>query len=81
MASWAVKNGLEKYAYYGNGGSFECTESEHFDSASNVTAEFVNGMNNAIDTYNSNNEIEVKCEYKWNWASGSWPVLVSSGNN
>ena len=73
-ASWAAKNGVESYARFSKGGSFTRNASEHFASASEITEDFVNEMNAAIENYNANS-VEVQCEYRWALTNGNWPIL------
>ena len=56
-----------------NGSATACY---YFNDLNSVTEAAITEMNNAIDTYNANNQNTVKCNYKWVAVNGGWPTLV-----
>lgn len=75
VASWAVyKEGMN---YSGNKkiAFANLISSNHYLSASDITQDIVDDMNQAIDDYNATNGVEQTCPYKWTWTSGEWPTL------
>lgn len=81
-SSFAEKNELNSIVGHDQNPE-EIFASNHFESAQDITEDFVIQMNNAIETYNNNvNDIQddaeenIKCHYKWKYNAGEWPTLV-----
>ena len=75
VASWAVyKEGMN---YSGNKkiAFADLISSNHYLSASDITQDIVDDMNQAIDDYNATSGVEQICPYKWTWTSGEWPSI------
>ena len=72
-ASWALMNGTANYAGSSQN-SLIRQASEHYASATEITAADVDAMNQAIAAFNANNLDNIQCEYSWSMTS-NWPEL------
>jgi len=76
-SSWASSIG-NVVLQYNEGDAYVIDGIYSIENNTAVSSEIIAGLNNAMDTYNSNKQqSDVNyCSSQWSWTSGSWPVLA-----